>query len=376
MPRTPPLLLLLAAAGCAHSDSYPIGTDPSDGPFNLSPPVQVTFNFGQDLQPTWLPDQSGVIYSFELAGLAPLDRCLGVLPAAGGTRRAEKCYPGDLTTDTTDALQSPAPGPGGLVAWVETHGAAGHTAPDRSAIRLGRLPVSDSGRIIRPLPYLAGSGLLHATATHLAWLSPDTLVYLGRDVLYTAACSNCKLDTLLTGGDIVLLDVSDAVPTPILVTGTNGANSVAVGTDGRTVYYTFPESSQVYRQTVDNGAVTIAHDFGVGRVVRDPRVVGNSLVAVVDGRTRLRNVPPFPPIQEDDGGVLVHVNLTSGVETPLPVQGSNLFKRPSLSASGQQLVAEGYPFILSTRVDSTGAIVVDTLLSPLADLWLVPPVPE
>ena len=161
------------------------------------------------------------------------------------------------------------------------------------------------------------------------------------------------------------------VPTPVLVAGTTGANSLAVGADGRTVYYTFPESSQVYRQTVDNGAVSIIHDFGLGRVARDPQVVGNRLIAVVDGRYRNRDVPPYPPIQQDLGGVLVSVDLTSGIETPLPAQGNNLFKRPALSPSGQRIVAEGYPFILNTVLDSTGTPVTDTLLSAIADLWLV-----
>jgi hypothetical protein len=365
------IALLLAATACAHTDPYPIGTEPSDGPFDPSPPVQITFNATQDLQPSWLPDQSGVIYAFELTGEAPVDRCLGVLPAGGGTRRAEKCFPRDLRKDSIDALQSPAAGKGGRVAWVESHAVANHTPPDQLAIRVGSLTATDTGRIIRGFPYLAGSGLVHATATHLAWLSPDTLAYLGRDVTYTASCVGCKIDSLLIGGDIVLLDVSDPALTPILVAGTTGANSLAADSDGRTVYYTFPESSQVYRQTVDNGAVSIIHDFGIGRVVRDAQVVGNRLVAVVDGRYRNRAIPPGPSIQEDDGGVLVQVDLTSGIETPLPAQGNNLFKRPSLSPSGLQVVAEGYPFILNTVLDSTGTPVTDTLLSPIADLWLV-----
>ena len=81
-------LALLAAvmpAGCTHDGPfvpgvYSPGVAPGAGSL-----VQLTYNAGVDLAPTWLPDGSGFFYTNERFDRPDRDRCLALLPALGGT---------------------------------------------------------------------------------------------------------------------------------------------------------------------------------------------------------------------------------------------------------------------------------------------------
>jgi hypothetical protein len=164
--------------------------------------------------------------------------------------------------------------------------------------------------------------------------------------------------------------VSGQTPVRSFIPNTHRASSVAAGRDGGSVIYTFSGDSRVYRQTLADSTVALLHDFGAGRIARDAQVVGNRLVAVVDGIPGYRDAPPFLGIQIDYGGILSVVDLTSGTETLVPDRG-NLYKHPVLSPSGQELVVEGYPFTTTQRSNPDGTIAIDTVVSKWADLWLL-----
>src|SRR5262245_21382879 len=112
---------LLAAitflVGCNHQDPSPPGEVPQAGPRSTTPPVRLTFAAGEDREPAWVDDNT-LVYSFRRESQVGTDRCLGELPAAGGTRLLEKCVPGP-DFDSIIALGPVAPGPGSLAAWVD-----------------------------------------------------------------------------------------------------------------------------------------------------------------------------------------------------------------------------------------------------------------
>ncbi len=83
-------LLLLAA--CGHSEPFTTADQRNDGPFSATVPIRLTHAAGSNLHPAWSEDGSAIVYSY-LRGTADRDRCLGVLPAGGGTRLAEICAP-------------------------------------------------------------------------------------------------------------------------------------------------------------------------------------------------------------------------------------------------------------------------------------------
>jgi len=369
----PRLLCLLAAIGCGHSDPFPPADNGSTGPFDPTPPVQLTLNVGQDRDPVWLPDGSGVLYSLQHLDRRDPDQCLAVIPSGGGTRTREKCYADDAARDSVNVIRDQALSAGGRLAWVAEGTPLGRTDPAFAGIRIGSLSPADRGIEVRSLPYPAPNGTVHTTATHLGWLGEDTLVYVGLDVAYARACNGCKLDTLLAGKDIALLDLSTQPATVSILPGTTEATSVWPAPDGSAIYFTRRGDSQVYRLSPLSGTPTVVHDFGIGRIARDPQVVGNRLVAIVDGIVDSQVVALFGAAQVDQGGRLALVDLGSGAETLLPVPGL-LFRRPALSPSGQRIVAEGYPLTLTPILDSLGQVIaVDSTVGSVADLRLLEP---
>src|SRR2546430_16303412 len=74
-------------------------------------------------------------------------------------------------------------------------------------------------------------------ASQIHWLGPNSIVYLAERVVYFAACSNCPVDTLRSGIEIVKADWGGPVPVFAMLPGSDQASSVALaGPD--TLYYT------------------------------------------------------------------------------------------------------------------------------------------
>src|SRR5579862_9420510 len=80
-------VMLLA---CTHSDAF-ITPGQAVGPFTSGADVQLTLNPDQDYWPTWTADGRGILYSFVDPGSTFLHRCMGLLPAAGGSRLWQWC---------------------------------------------------------------------------------------------------------------------------------------------------------------------------------------------------------------------------------------------------------------------------------------------
>jgi WD40-like Beta Propeller Repeat len=343
--RSAGLLAVLLSSACAHQDPFPSGEVPDGGPRSTTPPVQLTLSTGPDLDPAWLADGRGLAYSFRQDG--DPDRCLGVLPPAGGTRRSEKCVRNDPGHDSVDALTETAAGPAGRAAWVDFRSLNGRIAPDAGALRVGTLAPGDTGIPVRTLPYLAPSGAIHATATHLGWLDADRLAYIGSDVFYERACQGCKLDTIVVAREAMLLDLSLAQPMPQTIPGTTQATSLWPGGDGTSIYYSLAGDSRVYRQILATGDVSLVHDFGALGIARAVTVRGTTLVAVVGGRVAYLDDPLLGTVQRDDGGPLIAVDLNTGAETRLPF-GTSLARRAALAPDGVALAVEGYDTLAAT----------------------------
>jgi WD40 repeat protein len=354
---------LLLAAACGHSEPFTPGPPRASGPFQASQPLRLTYNIGADTHAAWSADGSRVYYSVQDSFTVDKDRCIARLEATGGVRTTLAC-PSNPANDTTQVLDQPAP-LGGKLAWASSELGIFEHSQFRHAIWLGPDAPAAVATAVRVFPYLAPSGLIHNAPIYLQWLRPGVLLYLGAE----NGC--CRKDTLRFGLEVVLLDVTLSPAAPTYVPGTTRASAVSASDDGTAIYYTFYGDSRVYRQELAGGAVTIAHDFGPGRIARDPSAVGNRLVAIVDGQPRYWDRPPFGFVQIDYGGLVSVVDLTTGAETLMPDRG-NLYKRPRLSPDGSRLVVEGYPFSVNLVTDPTGAVVgADTLVSKWADLWLV-----
>ncbi len=356
-------LLLLASVGCGHTEPFSTTPPGTNVPFDLGPPARLTVNQGPDRSAAWLPDGSGILYSSQQLGRRDNDVCLALIPATGGSQRQLTCDLSPTGADSADAIESPAPSADGRVAFVARASRIQAITPENTSISIGTLPNPADRTRVQSIPYTIPGGPLHSGASQLRWLTPDLLLYLAERVDYQHTCDTCvEWDTTISGVDVVVLNVAQPGSMPERIPGTEYASGVSAGATPDQIYYTVNGDSRVYRRTLSTGVVELAHDFGAAGLARDVHVVGNRMAAVVGGRITYGIDPAFGPTQWDSGGVVHVVDLQSGVDVAL--DGPGLFRRPQLSPSGNGLVVEGYPLIIS------GDNPPDTVVSHRSDLYL------
>jgi hypothetical protein len=362
------LFALLPLLGCGHTEPFASAPPGNDQPFDPSPPVRLTLNVGPDRAPAWLPDGSGIIYAAQQLGRRDHDVCVAVIPPRGGTQRQLTCDLSAGLSESTDAIEAPAPAPDGRLAFVSVSSRINSISPNDAAISLGSLANPTARIRLQPVPYTAPGGPVHSGVSQLRWLGANRLVYLGERLDYHPRCASCvEWDTTTTGLDVVSLDIGQPGSTPQRIPGTENASGLSVGVNEDEIYYTLNGDSRVFRQTLSTGAVAVAHDFGAAGSARDVHVVGRRMAAVVGGRVTFGVSPAFGLTQWDSGGTLHLVDLESGADAML--DGPGLFRRPQISPSGSAIVAEVYPLIINVpNPDFPG--VQDTTVSRQGDLYL------
>jgi len=360
------LCTALAVCACSHEQPFETPETSSNQPFLPGTPTRLTYNPGKDLRPAWSPDGGSFFYAWQQLGTANYDRCLGEMPASGGSNLETICNPNPAAADSADAFDAPSPSADGRLLYMRSSSRAGAVNPNTSGVFIGPLTAPLNASQLLTLPYTIPGGRTHASISNARWLSETRIVYVGESVNYPRACSNCPPDTLVTGLEVVALDMSGPQPVLSVMPSTNGATSVAVTATRDTLYYTLQNDSRVYRVALVNGQQTLAHDFGALGIARDVTVRDGQLVAVVGGVVTYTDDPLFGPIQRDQGGVLISVDLATGDESVLPTDRLLLFRRPAFSPGGtsQRLVAEGYEFSVTPPPS------VDTTVSKNGDLYL------
>jgi hypothetical protein len=354
--------------GCGHSEPFGSRSFDTDQPFDPSPPVQLTLNRGPDRRAAWLPDGSGVLYSTQLVGRADDDVCLAELPSGGGRQRALTCDLSPTGADLTEALESAAPLDDGRLAFVAATSRIGTRVPDSQTLAVGSVRDPATRLPLVAIPYTIPGHRMHSGISQLNWLGPTRLVYLGEAVNVFTPCPVCEMDTLRSGLDAVWVSLDNGNATLHVVPGTDNASGVSPGATPDEVYYTLAADSRVYRQELSSGAVSQVHDFGPGSIARDVHVVGSRLTATVSGRVHFADHPAFGLTQWDSGGFVHVVDLDDGTDIVLesPPQPS-LFRRPRLSPSGNAVLVEAYPLIISPGAVDGSA---DTTVSRVGDLFL------
>jgi len=336
----------LLALACSHGEAFTPDVPSANQPLVPGQPTRLTLNPLIDLDASWLPDGSGILYSYQVPGRSDRDRCLGILPPDGGTRRLEICDPQPATSDTIDVFGPSAVSIGGQLAYVAFRARASvHTPQFSSSLLLAPLSDALATAVLTTTPYTLPSGQFHGAVSHLAWLDDSRLVYVGQDIFYVrmpVGVIGTAPDTLPTGRDIVVVELGGSSPVFSAIPNTSLASSVTPGENPNTIYYTVSGDSQVYRRDLGSGATTVMHDFGAGTIVRDVSVRGTTLVAIVGGRVEFINDPVLGPVQPDEGGVLTMVDLATGTQTVLDPSPVVVYRRPALSPDGSKLVVERY----------------------------------
>lgn len=359
--------VLLAAIACGHEDPIAPGSGGATGPRDPAVPVRLTWATGYDLTPAWLPDGTGILHSFDRTLSGQFDRCLGLLPPGGGSRTREFCGTGPGAADSLDALEGAGASPGGrlMFQWSQTSGT--RTSPNASALVLSTLARPGDFTKLLLMPNTLPGGRMHARAARVDWLDEDRAVYLGEDLLYPRACSNCIPDTIPVGREGVLVDLAGATPTLAIIPGTEDATSLAGAPGSDWLYLTRRSDTRIYRLPVSGGIPEAVHDFGGLGVARDVAVAAGRLYVIVGGRVFPASDPILGEWQADAGGRLYYLDAAGGGVTEVPMGGDRLLRRPAPDPTGGPGIAvEGYEVVLLR--DDMGNV-VDSLVSRVPDLW-------
>jgi len=337
--------LAAAVVACEHTAPFAPGVYTPNGPFGTGTPLRLTYNPGTDLGPIWLPGGGGILYTAERVDRADHDHCFATLPPAGGTISRYACSTSSAD-DSIDVFENGALAADGRIAYVRIKSNRLPVPPITPQVQaLIVAPLSDPNdvRVLRPLAYTAPSGHIHQGISHIGWLGPTRLVYLGENITYPQACSGCAPDTVRTGVEIATLDFAGATPLLAIVPNTDSASSVAVGATGDTIYFTRNGDSRVYTYTFSSGLTDTIHDFAAAGIARDVGLLGGRLVAVVGGDVSYVVDSVLGASQVDRGGELHFVTLATGAEAVIGNVTSR-FRHPAFSSDGTRVVTEVWAF--------------------------------
>jgi hypothetical protein len=333
--RTFRAAILAVLAGCGHGEPFQVPDPSAGGPLVPGILARLTYSPGRDRAPHWRADGSAILYTYERTDRPLHDWCLGALPPDGGSRTASWCEVAQ--PDTQIAYDWVAEGPNGDLAYARS-------ATRRNAYTSGDwwVRVAPGGNFARSVA-VARVGLTPPGGPTLdgvqqiRWLDPTHLVYVAERRFVGRRCRSCPVDTTITGRLLLSLDLAGSQG-PQSLPGTAYATGVAVrGPDE--ILFTRAGDSRVLRYTVSSGAITTAHDFGQGRIARDVQVVGDKLLAVVDGVVSVGYDSALgDTAQTDLGGDLAIVDLASGSEMkasiPFPV------RYPALAPDGRRALVQ------------------------------------
>ncbi len=356
-------LAAVLLAACGHAEPFSSTPERNEGPLTPGSPAQITHNVRQDIRPSWLPDGSGILYTYESSPVENRDRCLGILPPDGGTRRTQICNTSVGHLDSTEAYGPSAVSAGGRLAYSYAQSTPLRALPNIIQLRVASLANPQNFVVVHTLP-LGVEGIAISAIGDLHWLSDTRLVYLAQSVTYTPSFR----DTVINGIAVVLVDLR-SFPSPAFIPGTETATAVSLGDAAETIIYTLAGDSRVYRKELGTGATTVLHDFGTLGIARDAVVKGNRLLAVVGGFVTFTFDPQAGATQTDLGGPIYQVDLATSQQLRLPEGAVPLvFRHPVISPTGA-VATEGYPLTIDT-IRVGGVAFVDTTVSTLADLLL------
>lgn len=282
-----PLLLSIALlTACTHSDAV-VGADPppADVPFDGGHPRRLTFDAGMDLFPSWSPDGQRIAFSFQPPGRADYDRCIGILPGSGGTRR-DICYSGFDGNGRTDALEWPVIGEDGALLYTQYFSDIGTRVTGGGALRLATLAEPLPGRVLLTLPKAMGPISFNNIGT-TRWLNANRFYFVPQAGISRGSHANPnKKDTMFVGVGLIRGDLVNGQATFTLLAGTDSASGFDFSAGRDTIYFTRQHETRLYAMAEAGGPVSLVYDkpslLVDSTMLRNPTRVGNRIAMVFD----------------------------------------------------------------------------------------------
>ena len=334
-------LTIALTAGCEHSEPFRSEDYGADGPLTPGPIAQLTFSPGQDLTPAWLPDGAAFVFTAERLDRADRDRCFAFMPAAGGSISRYACR--TTAADDTINVFEEATMLGDSIAYVRagTERFLPGLGPDRQDLVVAPTADPNAARVVQRIPFTTAWGATYDMISHVAWLGPGRLAFIGERVTYPRACGGCVADTVRVGLGVVIADITGPAPVLTRMPDGDSASSLAVNAGGIIViYFTRNGDTRVFRRA--GSQTDTLFDFGAAGVVRDIAVNSGTCAAVVGGAVGSAT-------SSDRGGALFLVEGGVAAQVGDPTL---LYRRPAFSPDGNRLIVSAWNS------------------APSADLWL------
>jgi hypothetical protein len=267
MPSARPFLLAALAGllACTHSDSFATPTVPALGPFATGTDVQLTFNVDQDYWPAWTEDGRGILYAY-VDRERPLHRCLGLLPAGGGTRVWQLCDNRAVRDDSLSSFGGFALDSTGrlLVAETVSSANAGATALSQTSLWLADTAHPYVRTSLLTLPVTVGTTVVTWLAD-ISWTGPATFIALGQQfgsephcigagvVTFDDLCPSRDSVWADSGGIVVRGTIAANHATLVPVAGTDGATAYSLAENGASIVFTLKHDLRLFKVSSAGG---------------------------------------------------------------------------------------------------------------------------
>lgn len=256
--RRSSLSLVLLGTGCAHGEPFATDDFRTHVPFQDTDPARLTLSEFPDVDPAWLPDGAGFLYSYTHTESPERDRCLGIIPRSGGQRVREICRRSLADRDTVDVLDLPAVSAGGRLAYRRSAATLFGGFPEHTELVAGTLDDPFGGPLLRRLPFTGPDGRFYVNILQPGWVGESGLVFLAQVEEIVSPCPGCDPDVVLVNAGVVHL-LADGSGTVTPIAGTETATSVAVEADG-SLLLTREGDTRVFRRSLGTGEETVVYD--------------------------------------------------------------------------------------------------------------------
>lgn len=175
----PSAVLLPLLLACDHSESFVIADQEITGPFATAVPLRLTYSPFGDGNPGVSSDGAWLTYQFQTDTAGDRDRCVAVLPTAGGQRQVELCAWALDEHSRSDGLANAALRADGLVAFTMHSGLIGNLTSTAAALYLAPADSVQGAHVVLPLlRQPSGATAVWHDLIDPIWLDEQTLLVL------------------------------------------------------------------------------------------------------------------------------------------------------------------------------------------------------
>lgn len=261
----------LALPGCGHSDAF-VPAISAVGPFNPGTDVRLTLNPDQDYWPAWTDDGRGILYAFvnpvEDGVPANRHRCMGILPAAGGSRIWQWCDDRAVRADSVTSFTAYALATDGRLLYAEA------IAPASSASfpRQITLWLADTAHPLNRTALLTLPAALPSVTwlADVAWTGPNSFIALGQVFASFPHCGACfSADSVFINapGTVVVGTITGDHATLQPVTGTDGATAYSLAEGGASIVFVRRDDAKLYKVPVGGGTAVATQTGAIPQLV-------------------------------------------------------------------------------------------------------------